>query len=104
MAAVEADVLRQRLDNEGSNAGVMVSSSAGGGRSLSADASAGSVRGFLQAPIVRIGLPYLAIALVLVLAIVAYVSLSAPPPRTLYPEMADADKEAAQQLLHHNGL
>jgi hypothetical protein len=53
MAAVEADVLRQRLDNEGSNAGVMVSSSAGGGRSLSAGASAGSVRGFLQAPIVR---------------------------------------------------
>ena len=104
MAAVEADVLRQRLDNEGSNAGVMVSSSAGGGRSLSAGASAGSVRGFLQAPIVRIGLPYLAIALVLVLAIVAYVSLSAPPPRTLYPEMADTDKEAAQQLLQKNGI
>ena len=30
MAAVEADVLRARLDGEGANAGVMVSSSSGG--------------------------------------------------------------------------
>jgi flagellar M-ring protein FliF len=106
MAAVEADVLRRRLDDEGSNAGVMVSSSAGAGRSLGASAgeSAGPVRGFLQAPIVRIALPYVAIALVLVLAVVAYMSMSAPPPRTLYPEMADADKEAAQQLLQKNGI
>jgi flagellar M-ring protein FliF len=53
---------------------------------------------------VRAALPYVTIALVLLLAVVAYVSMSTPPPRTLYPEMADSDKEAAQQLLQKNGI
>jgi flagellar M-ring protein FliF len=108
MAAVEADVLRRRLDDEGSNAGVMVSSSSGAMRPMenaaAPSASSNPVAGFLQAPMVRAALPYVTIALVLLLAVVAYVSMSAPPPRTLYPEMADADKEAAQQLLQKNGI
>jgi flagellar M-ring protein FliF len=108
MAAVEADVLRRRLDDEGSNAGVMVSSSSGAMRPMenaaAPSASSNPVAGFLQAPMVRTALPYVTIALVLMLAVVAYVSMSAPPPRTLYPEMADADKEAAQQLLQKNGI
>lgn len=62
------------------------------------------VAGLLRTPMVRIALPYVGIALVLLLAVVAYMSLSAPPPRTLYPEMADSDKEAAQQLLRKNGI
>ena len=108
MAAVEADVLRRRLDDEGSNAGVMVSSSSGAMRPMenaaAPSASSNPVAGFLQAPMVRTALPYVTIALVLMLAVVAYMSMSAPPPRTLYPEMADADKEAAQQLLQKNGI
>jgi flagellar M-ring protein FliF len=59
---------------------------------------------FLQKPVVRTALPYVGIALVLLLAIVVYISVSTPPPRALYPEMADADKEAAQQLLQRNGV
>lgn len=108
MAAVEADVLRRRLDDEGSNAGVMVSSSSGAMRPMeNASAPAAStnpVTGFLRAPMVRAALPYVTIALVLMLAVVAYMSMSTPPPRTLYPEMADSDKEAAQQLLQKNGI
>ncbi len=108
MAAVEADVLRRRLDGEGSNAGVMVSSSSGAMRPMenaaASAASANPVTGFLRAPVVRAALPYVTIALVLMLAVVAYMSMSTPPPRTLYPEMADSDKEAAQQLLQKNGI
>jgi len=104
MAAVEADVLRQRLDNEGSNAGVMVNSSSGAMRSVGNAASMNPVAGLLRTPMVRTVLPYVGIALVMLLAVVAYMSLSAPPPRTLYPEMADVDKEAAQQLLQKNGI
>ena len=62
------------------------------------------VAGLLRTPMVRTALPYVGIALVMLLAVVAYMSLSAPPPRTLYPEMADVDKEAAQQLLQKNGI
>jgi flagellar M-ring protein FliF len=62
------------------------------------------VGAFLQKPVVRTALPYVGIALVLLLAIVVYISVSTPPPRALYPEMADADKEAAQQLLQRNGV
>ncbi len=108
MAAVEADVLRSRLDNEGAGAGVMVSTSRDAMRSTdlapTEAASSGAVTNFLQQPIVRTALPYVGIALVLLLAVVAYVSMSTPPPRALYPEMADADKEAAQQLLQKNGI
>ena len=104
MAAVEADVLRQRLDDEGSNAGVMVTSSSGAMQSVGNAASMNPVAGLLRTPMVRTALPYVGIALVMLLAVVAYMSLSAPPPRTLYPEMADVDKEAAQQLLQKNGI
>ena len=108
MAAVEADVLRARLDGEGAGAGVMVTTSRDAGRSMDlapAEATpAGPVANFLKQPAVRTALPYVGLALVLLLAIVAYVSLSTPPPRALYPEMADQDKEAAQQLLEKNGI
>ncbi len=108
MAAVEADVLRSRLDNEGAGAGVMVSTSRDAMRSTDLAATdaapAGAVTNFLQQPVVRTALPYVGFALVLLLAVVAYVSMSTPPPRALYPEMADADKEAAQQLLQKNGI
>lgn len=108
MAAVEADVLRSRLDGEGAGAGVMVSTSRDAARSTdlapSAGAPAGAVTNFLKQPVVRTAIPYVGIALVLMLAVVAYVSMSTPPPRALYPEMADADKEAAQQLLQKNGI
>ena len=108
MAAVEADVLRSRLDGEGAGAGVMVTTSRDAARStdlVTAEGGrGGAVTNFLRQPAVRSTLPYIGIALVLLLAIVAYVSLSAPPPRALYPEMADADKEAAQQLLAKNGI
>ena len=49
-------------------------------------------------------LPYLGIGLVILLAIVVYATMSASPPRSLYPSMADADKEQAQQLLTKNGV
>ena len=108
MAAVEADVLRARLDGEGAGAGVMVTTSRDAGRSMdlapAEAAPAGPVANFLKQPAVRTALPYVGLALVLLLAIVAYVSLSTPPPRALYPEMADQDKEAAQQLLEKNGI
>ena len=108
MAAVEADVLRSRLDGEGAGAGVMVTTSRDAARSTDLTTAeggrGGAVANFLQQPVVRSTLPYVGIALVLLLAIVAYVSLSTPPPRALYPEMADADKEAAQQLLAKNGV
>ena len=109
MAAVEADVLRGRLDNEGAGGGVMVSTSrsadsAVSGGALGAAATGGPLGAFLQKPVVRTALPYVGIALVLLLAIVVYISVSTPPPRALYPEMADADKEAAQQLLQRNGV
>lgn len=108
MAAVEADILRSRLDGEGAGAGVMVTTSRDAARPsqlmTAKDASSGAVANFLQQPIIRSTLPYVGIALVLLLAVVAYVSLSTPPPRMLYPEMADADKEAAQQLLEKNGV
>lgn len=108
MAAVEADVLRSRLDGEGAGAGVMVTTSRDAARStdlmMAEGGRGGVVTNFLQQPVVRSTLPYVGMALVLLLAIVAYVSLSAPPPRALYPEMADADKEAAQQLLAKNGV
>jgi flagellar M-ring protein FliF len=108
MAAVEADVLRSRLDQEGTSAGVMVTTSRDGARSSDiapADAApAGPVANFLKQPAVRTALPFVGFALVLLLAVVAYVSLSTPPPRAIYPEMADSDKEAAQQLLSKNGI
>ncbi|MFM7397000.1 MAG: flagellar basal-body MS-ring/collar protein FliF [Gammaproteobacteria bacterium] len=67
-------------------------------------ATAGAIAGFLGQPAVRTALPYVGFALVLLLAVVAYITMSTPPPRALYPEMADADKEAAQQLLQKNGI
>jgi flagellar M-ring protein FliF len=108
MAAVEADVLRSRLDGEGANAGVVVNTSREAARPADIvpveTAPAGLVAGFLKRPGVRAALPYVGLALVLMLAVVAYVAMSTPPPRALYPEMADADKEAAEQLLAKNGI
>jgi flagellar M-ring protein FliF len=108
MAAVEADVLKARLDGEGDGAGVVVATSRDSARStdfLGAETGpAGPVSNFIKQPMVRTVLPYVGIALVLLLAVVAYISLATPPPRALYPEMADTDKEAAQQLLQKNGV
>ncbi|NBU24320.1 MAG: flagellar M-ring protein FliF [Gammaproteobacteria bacterium] len=116
MAAVEAEVLRSRLDGEGANAGVTVTTTRDATRSAGLVVVPGApadqlppppdgpVAAFLKRPGVRTALPYVGLALVLLLAVVAYISLSTPPPRALYPEMADSDKEAAQQLLEKNGI
>jgi len=108
MAAVEADVLRSRLDQEGTGAGVMVTTSRDAARPSdlvpTESPAANPVANFLKQPAVRTALPFVGFAMVLLLAVVAYISLSTPPPRAIYPEMADADKEAAQQLLSKNGI
>lgn len=108
MAAVEADVLKGRLDAESPGGGVMVSTSRAA--STAAEGAVAPsllpapVGDLLQRPAVRSTLPYLGIGLVLLLAVMAYITMSTPPPRALYPSMADADKEAAQQLLQKNGI
>ena len=117
MATVEAEVLGSRLDATTragmGDGGVTVSTSRDVARTNSGDdtsntalvaAGSGGIGGFMQKPIVRMVLPYLAIGLVILLAIVAYATMSASPPRSLYPSMADADKEQAQQLLTKNGV
>ncbi len=108
MAAVEADVLRGRLGTEDPTDGVTVTTSRGSvvnaDRALAPLPAPGPVRALLQRPVVRQTLPYVGMALVLLLAVMAYISMSTPAPRALYPDMADADKEAAQQLLQKNGV
>ena len=101
MAATEADVLGSGLDG-----GVNVSTSgshAPVGETPPTQPK-GALAQVLERPAVRKALPYFGFALVLLLGIVAYTTLSAPPPRALYPEMADSDKETAQQLLKKNGI
>ena len=116
MATVEADVLGPRLDAARAglgDGGVTVSTSRDVARMNSGDGAdgtalattdAGGLGGFLQRPMVRTALPYLGIGLVILLAVVVYATMSASPPRSLYPSMADADKEQAQQLLTKNGV
>ncbi len=116
MATVEADVLGPRLDAARAglgDGGVTVSTSRDVARMNSGDGAAGTalattdaggLGGFLQRPMVRTALPYLGIGLVILLAVVVYATMSASPPRSLYPSMADADKEQAQQLLTKNGV
>lgn len=117
MATVEAEVLGSRLDATTragmGDGGVTVSTSRDMARTNSGEdtnstalvaAGSGGVGGFMQKPMVRTALPYLGIGLVILLAIVAYATMSASPPRALYPSMADADKEQAQQLLTKNGV
>ncbi len=108
MAAVEADVLRGRLGTEDPADGVTVTTSRGSvinaDKALAPLPAPGPVRALLQRPVVRQTLPYVGIALVLLLAVMAYISMSTPAPRALYPDMADSDKEAAQQLLQKNGV
>lgn len=108
MAAVEADVLRGRLAGESPADGVVVTTSRDAAAAADKAAASlpvpGPVRGVLQRPAIRKALPFIGIALVLLLAVMAYISMSTPPPRTLYPDMADADKQAAEQLLQKNGI
>ena len=116
MATVEADVLGPRLDAARAglgDGGVTVSTSRDIARSSSGDeaaggalvaAGSGGIGNFLQNPMVRTALPYFGIGLVILLAVIAYATMSASPPRSLYPNMADADKEQAQQLLTKNGV
>ena len=116
MATVEADVLGPRIDAARAglgDGGVTVSTSRDVARMNSGDGAAGTalattdaggLGGFLQRPMVRTALPYLGIGLVILLAVVVYATMSASPPRSLYPSMADADKEQAQQLLTKNGV
>ena len=109
MAAVEADVLKGRLDAESPGGGVMVSTSRAASAAADGAAPAPSllpapVGDLLQRPAVRSTLPYVGFGLVLLLAVMAYITMSTPPPRALYPSMADSDKEAAQQLLQKNGI
>ena len=116
MATVEADVLGPRLDAARAglgDGGVTVSTSRDVARMNSGEDAAGTslatsgtggLGGFLQRPMVRTALPYFGIGLVILLAVVVYASMSASPPRSLYPSMADSDKEQAQQLLTKNGV
>ena len=101
MAATEADVLGSGLDG---GVNVSTSGSLAPVGELSPQQSKGALAQALERPAVRKTLPYVGFALVLLLGIIAYTTLSAPPPRALYPEMADADKETAQQLLKKNGI
>lgn len=101
MAATEADVLGSGLDG---GVNVATSGSLAPVGDLPSAAPKNPLAQVLEQPAIRKALPYLGFALVLLLGIVAYTTLSAPPPRALYPEMADADKETAQQLLKKNGI
>lgn len=60
--------------------------------------------GLLEQPVVRKVAPYAAAALVLALGTVVYATLSQPVERPLYPNMADADKEAALTALTNGGI
>ena len=116
MATVEADVLGSRLDAARTglgDGGVTVSTSRDMARANTLDdatgtnvatGGGGAIKEFLQRPMVRTALPYFGLGLVLLLAVIAYATLSASPPRALYPEMADVDKEQAQQVLLKNGI
>jgi len=101
MATVEADVLGPRLDAARvgvSDGGVTVSTSRDVARMNAGDdpagtslttTSAGGLGAFLQRPMVRTALPYFGIGLVVLLAVVVYATMSASPPRSLYPSMPD---------------
>jgi len=121
MATVEAEVLGPRLDAARAGLGddgVTVSTSRnmtaagarGGanddqtGNALVAGGTGSGVPAVLQKPAVRAALPYVGLGLLILLAIVAYMAMSSQPDRQLYPSMADADKEQAQQLLQKNGI
>ena len=101
MAATEADVLGSGLDG---GVNVSTSGSLAPVGDTPPEPPKGALAQILERPAVRKALPYVGFALVLLLGIVAYTTLSAPPPRALYPEMADSDKETAQQLLKKNGI
>ena len=58
----------------------------------------------LEQPAVKRFAPYLAAVLVLALGAVVYSTLSQPVERPLYPNMADADKEAALTALTNGGI
>jgi flagellar M-ring protein FliF len=110
MAAIEADVLAGRFDPRPTGGGVTVTTSPEARGLVTQDgppAAAtpnGIVGRFLAQPAVKTAAPFVTIGLVLMLAIAAFVTLSAAPMRTLYPEMADADKDLAQQTLRKGGI
>ncbi|MCX7034981.1 MAG: flagellar basal-body MS-ring/collar protein FliF [Proteobacteria bacterium] len=111
MAAVEADVLAGRFDarpaGEGGGVTVTTSSEARGlavQDGTDAAAPSGMVARFLAQPAVKTAAPFVTIGLVLMLAMAAFLTLSASPLRALYPEMADADKDLAQQALSKSGI
>ena len=97
MATVEADVLGPRLDAARAglgDGGVTVSTSRDIARANSGDEAtggalvatgSGGVGGLLQNPMVRTALPYVGIGLVILLAVIVYATMSASPPRSLYP-------------------
>lgn len=109
MAVIEADVLNNRT-NAGSKRddGVSVTNSRELRSAGNTDADAGnnnaSLTQLLGRPVVKSTLPYVGVALAIFLGIMVYGSVTERPNRALYPEMADSDKEAAQQLLIKNGL
>jgi flagellar M-ring protein FliF len=108
MAAVEADVLGMGTAGRGDN-GVMVTTSQGA-RDLAADGSGNAqgggnaVNNLLKQPLARKILPWASIVLVVLLGVIVFSSLTKAPPRALYPEMADTDKQEAQQVLLKNGI
>ena len=109
MAAVEADVLNGMGTAGRGDNGVMVTTSQGA-KDLAAEGagsgtnSGNSVDSLLKQPLARKLLPWAGIALVVLLGVIVFTSLTKPPPRLLYPEMADTDKQEAQQVLLKNGI
>lgn len=106
MAAVEADVLGNRpaaaapLVTKGSEVGQELAKIG----AATEQAQKGPLAEFLERPVVRRFIPYMALAILLTLAGIILSTMSQSPPRALYPNMADTDKEQASQVLKKAGI
>jgi flagellar M-ring protein FliF len=106
MAAVEADILGNKpvaaspLATTGTDVGQELAKIG----AATEQANKGPIAEFLERPAVRRFIPYVALAILLALAGVILASMSQSPPRALYPNMADTDKEQASQVLKKAGI
>ena len=106
MAAVEADILGNKpvaaapLTTTGTDIGQELAKIG----AATEQANKGPLAEFLERPAVRRFIPYVALAILLALAGVILTSMSQSPPRALYPNMADTDKEQASQVLKKAGI
>lgn len=108
MATAEADILAGRFGTRADDTGgVTVTTSdpaRAGGEAQPPAVVGGPLATVMAQPMVRKLAPYAVAGLVLLLAIVAIASLTATPPRALYPDMVDSEKEAAQEVLRKAGI